>query len=143
MSNITVPCPRCGVLLPVSNFNLHYCGDNYRESDMLHAQTSNFQATDPNTDASEPLVNTILAERGKRYGSFAANSQYAQQLIAVIEDAQIERTKQDTYDLLQPHHVNALHMIAQKISRILSGDANYADNWDDIAGFAQLGKNPR
>ena len=39
--------------------------------------------------------------------------------------------------------MEALEMIAHKIARILSGDADYADNWVDIAGYAQLGNNPR
>lgn len=41
---------------------------------------------------------------------------------------------------LQPHQREALDMIAVKISRILSGDPNHADHWDDIAGYAYLGK---
>lgn len=33
----------------------------------------------------------------------------------------------------------ALEMIAVKIARILSGDVNYRDHWDDIEGYAELG----
>lgn len=29
-------------------------------------------------------------------------------------------------------------MIAHKIGRILNGDPNYRDSWDDIAGYAKL-----
>jgi hypothetical protein len=29
-------------------------------------------------------------------------------------------------------------MICHKISRIANGDPNYADSWDDIAGYAKL-----
>jgi len=32
----------------------------------------------------------------------------------------------------------ALDMICHKIGRILNGDPDYADNWHDIAGYAQL-----
>jgi hypothetical protein len=31
-------------------------------------------------------------------------------------------------------------MIAVKISRILTGDAGEPDHWDDIQGYAHLGK---
>lgn len=31
-------------------------------------------------------------------------------------------------------------MILAKIARIVSGDPNHADHWDDIAGYALLGK---
>lgn len=34
----------------------------------------------------------------------------------------------------------ALINIVQKISRIVSGDPNHEDHWDDIAGYAFLGK---
>jgi hypothetical protein len=39
-------------------------------------------------------------------------------------------------------------MIQHKIGRILNGDPDYVDNWDDIAGYSQLvakllrGENP-
>ena len=29
-------------------------------------------------------------------------------------------------------------MIALKLSRILSGQSNFKDHWDDIAGYAKL-----
>jgi hypothetical protein len=35
--------------------------------------------------------------------------------------------------------IEALDMIALKLSRILSGQANFKDHWDDIAGYAKLG----
>ncbi len=41
---------------------------------------------------------------------------------------------------LESYQKEALDMIAVKMSRILSGDANLADHWDDIAGYAFLGK---
>jgi hypothetical protein len=31
-----------------------------------------------------------------------------------------------------------LEMIAHKIARILSGDPNHRDHWEDIAGYAEL-----
>jgi hypothetical protein len=31
-----------------------------------------------------------------------------------------------------------LEMIAHKIGRVLAGDPNHADHWDDIAGYARL-----
>lgn len=89
----------------------------------------------------DPIA-AILDERSSRYGSFADNSRYAQQIIKVVRDGQQERISAGRLPMTE-YQVNALHMIAQKMSRIISGDADYADNWDDIAGFAQLGKNPR
>ena len=42
------------------------------------------------------------------------------------------------WDALKPDQQEALEMMAAKVSRILIGDPDYADNWDDIAGFATL-----
>jgi hypothetical protein len=87
-------------------------------------------------------LDAVLAERGSRYGSFAANSYYADKLIEVLRDAEQDRANNGQQPLT-PYQRNALVMIFQKTSRILSGDASYADNWVDIAGFASLGNNPR
>ena len=38
----------------------------------------------------------------------------------------------------KPEQIEALDMIALKLSRILSGQANFRDHWDDIAGYAKL-----
>lgn len=89
-------------------------------------------------------VNTeqILEERGSRYGSFSDNSRISQEIKALLRRENEERNRRGQPPL-QDHHLEALDMIAAKICRIFSGDPNYADNWDDIAGYAQLGKNPR
>jgi hypothetical protein len=39
---------------------------------------------------------------------------------------------------LKADQKEGLEMIAAKISRILNGDPDYPDSWDDIAGFATL-----
>jgi hypothetical protein len=76
-------------------------------------------------------VNTILGERGERYGSFYANADTAQLLKQAMESL-------DGWGKLQVDQCEALHMIAHKIARILNGDPNYADSWIDIAGYAKL-----
>lgn len=76
-------------------------------------------------------VDKTLDERGKRYGSFERN--------AAISQA-IKRTMRGAvgWHSLSEDQQEALDMIACKISRILTGDPNYADNWHDIAGYATL-----
>lgn len=44
------------------------------------------------------------------------------------------------YTALAPHQRKAVDMILVKVSRIVSGDPSHADHWDDIAGYAFLGK---
>lgn len=41
---------------------------------------------------------------------------------------------------LPAHQQEAIEMILTKISRIACGDPNHADHWNDIAGYAYLGK---
>ena len=43
---------------------------------------------------------------------------------------------------LEAHQRESLHMICVKMARILNGNPKNEDHWDDIAGYAQLGKNP-
>jgi hypothetical protein len=39
---------------------------------------------------------------------------------------------------LYPDQLQALDMIATKISRIVNGNPNHTDSWTDIAGYATL-----
>lgn len=75
-------------------------------------------------------INEILADRGKRYGDFTTHAKITQQLKYIARDYYTG----DHRSL----HVEALDMIFHKIGRILNGDPNYADSWDDIAGYAKL-----
>jgi hypothetical protein len=70
-----------------------------------------------------------LTERGCRYGSFEDNAIVTSGLMDVIEQA-------PRYNDLSPVHVEALHMIFHKISRMVCGDPDYSDNAHDIIGYA-------
>jgi hypothetical protein len=45
------------------------------------------------------------------------------------------------WDHLGNEHAEALEMIAMKIARILSGNPNFSDHWEDIEGYARLVSN--
>ena len=77
-------------------------------------------------------IEQTLAERGSRYGDFDRHACIAQS----IKRAMVESPNWD--ERLSYAQREALEMIAHKIARILNGDPNYADNWHDIAGYAQL-----
>ena len=90
-----------------------------------------------------PTVDTILKERGSRYGSFRDNSRISQELAHIVRKENAVRP-QRTQIPLTYYELEAIEMIFHKIARIVSGDdPSYADNWDDIAGYAHLGKVPR
>lgn len=78
-------------------------------------------------------LNQILTERGDRYGTFTGHAALTQHLNGVIRKALIERGK-----VLADDQTEALEMICHKIGRIVNGDPDYVDSWQDVAGYAQL-----
>lgn len=83
------------------------------------------------TTASQgPTTEEILAERGTRYGDFTQHAEITWTLKMAFRDHNFQK--------LSVSHKEALDMIAHKIGRILNGDPNYRDSWDDIAGYAKL-----
>lgn len=87
------------------------------------------RGTVPSADP-PPLTDT-LSERHERYGKFTVNAQVCISLKAVMADT-------PNWNFLTAYEEEALTMIAAKLSRILTGDQHYADNWHDIAGYATL-----
>lgn len=76
-------------------------------------------------------IQSILAERGSRYGRFDAHALVTQRLKQAL-------TSGANWDFLEPDAKEALEMIVHKIGRILSGDPDYDDSWVDICGYSQL-----
>ena len=72
----------------------------------------------------------ILEERGSRYGEFIDNATIAQ----AMKMAAIGNVWAD----MDADAREAIDMICTKISRIVTGDWRYPDNWRDIEGFAKL-----
>lgn len=80
-----------------------------------------------------PWRDPLLVERQSTHGSFIQNAAISQQIKGIMKGTGV-------YPHEQPVFCEALDMIALKLSRILSGQANFADHWADIAGYAQLAK---
>lgn len=78
-------------------------------------------------------VTQTLEERGSRYGAFTGHAHVTQDLKKVVRMHLVARDKKLTDDQQE-----ALDMIFHKIGRIVNGDADYADSWHDIAGYAKL-----
>jgi len=76
-------------------------------------------------------IDTTLAERGTRYGSFAEHSRITQALKTAMADS-------PNWSKLAPDQKEALEMVQHKIGRILNGDPDYHDSWHDIVGYAKL-----
>jgi hypothetical protein len=73
----------------------------------------------------------LLAERGKTHGDFSEQAAYSQSMKALLRTGR-------NWDRLSPIQREVLELTALKISRILHGDLNHQDHWDDIAGYTKL-----
>ena len=76
-------------------------------------------------------INNTLDEREKRYGSFTDFSELCQRLKETMYESK-------GWQNLSNSQRESLEMIQHKVTRILNGDPNYADNWHDVAGYATL-----
>jgi hypothetical protein len=77
-----------------------------------------------------------LKARQERYGEFVDNAAIAQGIKQVYRN-----TPGSKYHDLSEDMRESLDMIASKISRILTGNSEYPDNWHDIQGFSKLIEN--
>jgi hypothetical protein len=76
-------------------------------------------------------INSILAERGSRYGEFLGVSMVAQNIKVAMRNS-------DNWERLPPDACEALEMVANKLGRILNGDCLYVDSWRDAEGYLKL-----
>lgn len=76
-------------------------------------------------------IDTTLAERGARYGSFVGHADITQGLKKVM-------VATPKWTALTNDQKEALEMLAHKIGRVLNGDPNYIDSWTDIIGYTRL-----
>lgn len=81
----------------------------------------------------EELTNeeTYLPNRGSTHGIFKDRAAVAQSVMGAIYYG-------THWDEVEDDQRQALFMIAEKISRIVTGDPDFTDHWVDIAGYAQL-----
>ena len=79
----------------------------------------------------ENRVGDILEERAKVHGDFKQQAHVAVLLKGVIVGK----------GRFSAVHEEALSMILHKVARIVAGDPNHRDHWDDIAGYATLVSN--
>lgn len=76
-------------------------------------------------------VTEILQEREKTHGDYAEQAGMSVLLKDIIRNGL-------NWESLQSTQKEALDMIMHKVARIISGNPDYADHWDDIIGYATL-----
>jgi len=77
-------------------------------------------------------TNMIITKRQRTHGVYKEQSAYSQTLKEILRQGK-------NWDILNDGQKEALEMIAVKIARVLNGDHNFRDHWDDIVGYGQLG----
>lgn len=122
-------CRACGSKQVFEPGGIIYClkGDSGKHCDIWIGEPWMAGSAEIDHNRRDPL----LQEREKTHGSFAMNAQISQ----AIKNAMFENSMRPK----KPVHRESLEMIALKLSRICSGQANFKDHWDDIAGYAKLG----
>ena len=76
-------------------------------------------------------VKETLVARNATHGDYAVQAFVAANLKSTMRNA-------DGWHRLSSEMRESLDMVAVKISRILTGDPDFADHWHDIAGYATL-----
>lgn len=76
-------------------------------------------------------IEEILAEREKTHGDFRTHA-------AITDAIKYHMHNASQWKYLSPMQREALDMTAHKIGRILAGDPDHKDHWDDIAGYTTL-----
>ena len=77
-------------------------------------------------------MNPLLNKREKTHGAFRDVASISQGLKDVMRGA-------PNWDKLTDGQREALEMDAAKTARILCGDPNFRDHWDDKSGYSELG----
>jgi hypothetical protein len=76
---------------------------------------------------------TLLNERNTTHGAFTENARISQGIKRVMYTSK-------NWNEMNDVHREALEYIAGKIGRILSGQWDFDDSFEDIAGYAKLPK---
>jgi hypothetical protein len=91
------------------------------------------EKVEPKPEPEVSGVGKVLDARAEQYGSFMQSSDTVIRIKSILHNV-VARNEV----LLYPDQLQALDMIATKISRIVHGNPNHLDSWIDIAGYATL-----
>jgi hypothetical protein len=80
------------------------------------------------------VIEELLQERTNSHGNFKDNSYFAQRCKAIVRNY----NNGELWSKLEDDQKEAIDMIFHKIGRIVAGNPDFKDHWDDIAGYATL-----
>jgi len=85
----------------------------------------------------ETYATPLLNERESTHGNYVDTARIAQRLKRILIEEYVQRGKRGQQPL-NFRQQESLDLICTKIARVISGDADNADHWNDIAGYAKL-----
>ena len=92
-------------------------------SDVLKAAT---------TQESQMDINVSLSKKEKTHCIYKETANLSQSLKDVMRSGR-------NWQNLNDQQKESLECIAMKLARLLNGNQNHRDHWDDVAGYATLG----
>ena len=109
----------------------------------LEKQMAELISPIPRNGAGKPTkTEDLLIERNKTHGDYSVHARITQNLKSIVRDFHVVGPASDTpfpaVNRLNSEQAESLDMIFHKIGRILAGDPDFRDHWDDIAGYAKL-----
>ena len=76
----------------------------------------------------------IINEREKTHGVYKSTAAWSQSLKDMFRSS-------GNWHNMNDGQKEALEMIAVKLARLLNGNSQFPDHWDDISGYGKLGAN--
>ena len=76
----------------------------------------------------------IIQERAKTHGDYKSTAGWSQSLKDMFRSS-------GNWNTLNDGQREALEMIAVKLARLLNGNPQFPDHWNDISGYGNLGAN--
>ena len=73
----------------------------------------------------------IIEERGDRYGEFAEQAKISQSLKRIVWST-------PNWSRLEDFQKESIEMCIHKLARILNGDPDYKDSWEDASLYLKL-----
>jgi hypothetical protein len=102
-------------------------------SAILHAARLNGENNHNAPTDSANNIDNVLHERGNTHGDWGEQSRRTQEMMRVLAQG-------SKWADIPDEMKEALHMIAHKLARIVTGDPLHVDHWIDISGYARLGE---
>ena len=81
----------------------------------------------------DKTVTEILEERQSTHGTFEESATTVQRIKVIMRST-------PNWDKLSNAQREALEMLQHKVGRILHGDPNHRDSWQDGQGYLKLGE---